>query len=234
MATVQVNAEKRTAGNKGVARQLRMQGRIPAIIYAAGEENVPVALDSASFEQMLRHISSGNQILEMRVGGDGGSSYNVLIKEVQRNPVDQRIIHVDLQHISMTHKVRVQVPIHLTGTAFGVKEGGVLEHLLREIEVECLPSEIPQQITLDVSALDRGQSIHVRDISVPNVQIHETGERVVVTVVGKAKEEEAAPVVAAEGAAAEGAAPAAGEKDEKEKDKGKEKKAPGKGGKSSE
>lgn len=207
MATVQVKAETRTAGNKGSARQLRMKGRIPAIVYGAGEQSIPIALESAPFEQMLRHISSGNQILDLSVQGDGNTAeYKVLIKEVQRNPVDERVLHVDLQHISMTHKVRVQVPIHVEGIAVGTKEGGILEHLLREIEVECLPAEIPDHITIDVSPLLRGQSIHVRDLDLPNVHIHESGERVIVTVVGKAKEEE--PVAAAPAAGAEGAAPA--------------------------
>ena len=207
MATVQVKAETRTAGNKVSARQLRMRGRIPAIVYGAGEQSIPIARESAPFEQMLRHISSGNQILDLSVRGEGtAADYKVLIKEVQRNPVDQKVLHVDLQHISMSHKVRVQVPIHVDGIAAGTKEGGILEHLLREIEVECLPAEIPDHITIDLSPLLRGQSIHVRDIDLPNVHIHESPERVIVTVVGKAKEEEPVPVAVPEGA--EGEAPA--------------------------
>lgn len=204
MAAVQLKAEIRQAGDKGHARRLRMEYKIPAIVYGAGEENIPVALDEPAFVQMLRHISSGNQIFDLTIAGRSGPSVQVLIKEVQRNPVDQRILHVDLQHISMTHKVRVHVPVHLQGAALGVKEGGVLEHFLRELDVECLPSEIPAEVLVDVSDLIRGQSIHVRDIVLaPSIHVHDSADRVVVTVAGKQKEEVAA--------APEGTAPAAGE-----------------------
>lgn len=199
MAVVQLKAEIRQAGDKGHARRLRMVNKIPAIVYGAGEESIPVALNEPAFVQMLRHISSGNQIFELAVAGRSGPSYQVLIKDVQRNPVDGRILHVDLQHISMTHRVRVHVPVHLEGVAAGVKEGGVLEHFLRELDVECLPGDIPEQVVVDVTDLVRGQALHVRDLKLPaSVQVHDSSDRVVVTVAGKQKEEvEAAPAAAA-------------------------------------
>lgn len=221
MATIQVNADLREAGTKGHARQLRMSGKIPAVVYGAGESNMAVALDEPSFVLMLRRISSGNQLLNLQVSGQNGPGYTVLIKEVQRDPMTEKVLHVDLQHVSMSHKVRVKVPIHLTGTPAGVKEGGILEHLLREVEVECLPSQIPQHITLDVSELVRGQSIHVHELQAGDAHIHESPERVVATVVGKAKEEEPAPAAAApaEGEAAAAATPAAEEPAKKESGK---------------
>ncbi len=201
MATTELLAEIREVGGKGHARQLRMKGRIPGIVYGAGEENVAIAVDAAAFHLMLRHISSGNAILDLKVKGRPDTK--VLIKEVQRNPMDQKILHVDLEHISMTRKVRVHIPILLTGTPEGVKEGGILEHLLREVEIECLPTEIPERIELDVSHLIRGQSIHVRDLPLADLHVHDALERVVATVVGKMKEEEPAPAAAAEAATAE-------------------------------
>ena len=207
MATIQVKATLRDAGTKGHARRLRMAQRIPAVLYGAGESNLPVALEGPSFELMLRRISSGNQLLDLEVAGAQPPEYKVLIKEVQRSPLDGKILHVDLQHVSMTHKIRVHVPIHLNGIPAGVKEGGILEHLLREVEVECLPDEIPSEFVVDVSALLRGQSIHVRDIAAAGTHLHESPERVVATVVGKTKEEE--PVAAAAPAEGEAAAPAA-------------------------
>jgi large subunit ribosomal protein L25 len=203
MATVQVKTELRTAGGKGEARQLRMSGRIPGIVYGAGEESLPISLDSASFELLLRHIS-GNAILELEVRGREGTEYKVIIKEVQRNPINSKVLHVDLEHISMTRKVRVMVPVRLHGTPLGVKEGGILEHLLREIEVECLPAEIPEEVSLDVSELERAHSVHVRDLDLGSLHVIDSPERVVATVVSKAKEEEAP-------AAAEAAVPAEGE-----------------------
>jgi large subunit ribosomal protein L25 len=203
MGAVQITADMREAGDKGHARRLRMEKKIPAILYGVGEQSVPVALHGHTFEQMLRHISSGNQILELTINGRPGAPVPVLIKEVQRNPIDQKILHVDLQHISMTKKVRVHVPIHLTGTALGVKEGGILEHFLRELDIECLPAEIPESVTVDVAALARGDSIHVRDLPVaPSVHVHDSADRVVVSVAGKQKEEVVETAVAAEAEAA--------------------------------
>ena len=198
MGVVQLKAEIRQAGDKGHARRLRMENKIPAIVYGAGEESIPVALNEPAFVQMLRHISSGNQIFELAVAGRSGPSYQVLIKDVQRNPVDGRILHVDLQHISMTHKVRVHVPVHLEGVPAGVKEGGVLEHFLRELDLECLPGDIPEHVVVDVTDLVRGQALHVRDLKLPaSVHVHDSSDRVVVTVAGKQKEEvEAAPAAA--------------------------------------
>jgi large subunit ribosomal protein L25 len=211
MATVELGAVSRQAGGKGGARQLRAQGRIPAVVYGSGEENISVSLHEASFVQMLRHISSGNAILDLKVEGGPAGPLKVLIKDVQRDPATERILHVDLQHVSMTQKVRVHVPIQVQGTAVGVKEGGILEHLLREIDIECLPGEIPEKIEVDVTSLDRGSSIHVRDLPIgSNLHVHDSPERVVVTVVGKTKEEEPAPAAApAEAAGAAAAAPAA-------------------------
>ena len=198
MGVVEQKAEIREAGDKGHARRLRMENKIPAIVYGAGEESIPVALNEPAFVQMLRHISSGNQIFELAVAGRSGPSYQVLIKDVQRNPVDGRILHVDLQHISMTHKVRVHVPVHLEGVPAGVKEGRVLEHFLRELDLECLPGDIPEHVVVDVTDLVRGQALHVRDLKLPaSVHVHDSSDRVVVTVAGKQKEEvEAAPAAA--------------------------------------
>jgi large subunit ribosomal protein L25 len=213
METVQVKAELRKAGTKGVARQLRMSGLIPGVVYGEGGENLPITLPSASFEHMLRRVSS-NVILDLEITGREGSPFKVIIKEVQRNPVDSKVLHVDLQHISMTHRVRVDVPIHLTGTAIGVKEGGILEHLLRELDIECMPGDIPEDFKVDVSALARGHSVHVRDLVIPEgTHVFESMDRVVATVVAKAKEEEVAKPAAEAAEGAEGAAEgAAGEK----------------------
>lgn len=213
MGAVQITADVREAGDKGHARRLRMEKKIPAILYGVGEESVPVALHGHTFEQMLRRISSGNQILELTINGRPGAPVPVLIKEVQRNPIDQKILHVDLQHISMTKRVRVHVPIHIDGVAAGVKEGGILEHFLRELDIECLPAEIPESVTVDVTALVRGDSIHVRDLTLPpSVHVHDSADRVVASVAGKQKEEVAEAAV---GAVAEVAPAADASKPEK-------------------
>ncbi len=195
MVTVSIKAEARVAGTKGNARQLRMQGKTPAVVYGHRMESFPIALDTHSFTLLLQRATSGNRILDLSVEGREGPDLKVLIKEVQRHPVDESIIHVDLLHIDMDHKVRVQVPIHLTGAAEspGVREGGIVEHLLRRLDVECLPALIPDDVVVDVSGLGAGESVHVRDIEIPEVQIHDSPDTVVVMVEAKskAKEEEA-------------------------------------------
>lgn len=210
MATVSVKAEPRVAGTKGHARRLRMQGKTPAVVYGLKMESFPIALDTHSFGLMLHRDTSGNRIMDLAVEGRGGPDLKVLIKDVQRHPVDGSILHVDLLHIDLAHRVRVQVPIHLTGVAEspGVREGGIVEHLLRRLELECLPGDIPEEVVVDVSHLDAGESVHVRDIKLQGVQMHDSPDTVVVIVEAKSKtkDEEAEPAAAQ---AAPGAATAA-------------------------
>lgn len=197
MATVELKATVREARGKGGARKLRQSGRIPAVLYGP-EGTRSVSLEQASFELMIRDTSSGNAIFDVRLEGSETEDIKALIKEVQRDPVSDGVIHVDLEHILMTQEVTVQVPVHLTGTAKGVKAGGILEFLLREVEVECLASDIPQEIEVDVTELDRGDTIHVRDLKTEKFAILNPEEQVIVGVVSKAKEEAMAEAAAAE------------------------------------
>jgi len=142
----------------------------------------------------------------------------VLIKELQRDPVQRNLLHADFYAVDLTKEIEVKVPLHLTGSAAGLMNGGIVDHQLREIEISCLPTAIPESFTLDVSALDVGDSLHVRDIVLPEgVTLVSDPDLGVVSVVipAKAEEEVAAEAAAAEGAAAtaegEGAAPAEGE-----------------------
>jgi large subunit ribosomal protein L25 len=158
-------AEVRDATGKGAARKLRAAGRIPAVVYGRGTESRAISVDPKALVQLLQKGGAGmNTLIELSVDG---TAKTVLVKELQRDPVRGRPLHTDFYLVDLDQKVEVSVPIHLTGRAPGVELGGILDHPLREIELECLPRAIPESIDVDVSALDVGDSIHVRDLELP-------------------------------------------------------------------
>ena len=233
MAVIPLSGTRRQTLGKGGARKARAAGHIPAVLYGHGEDPVPVSIQAREFDLALRAHKGGNPIVNLAVSG---SEYTALIRDVQYDPLSHDILHLDFQHISLTETIEVKVAVHLTGLPIGVKDGGgILETILRELEVRCLPTAIPPSIEVDVSHLAIGDSVHVREISVPDVTILNAGGETVATVVPptvmeeKPAEElavEAAPgepeVITAKGKKEEGEAPA-GEGKEKEKEKKEEK-----------
>jgi large subunit ribosomal protein L25 len=207
-----LTASPREGTGKGVGRKLRAAGRIPAVLYGRGKQTVSLALDPRALETLLHKSKQGmNTLIDLRVEGrsDLGETV-VLVKEIQREPLRGKALHADLYRVDLTQTIEVSVPIHLVGTAQGVAlNGGILDQALRELEIECLPRAIPNEIAVDVSALDIGDSLHVRDITMPaGVVLKSDPDLAVVSVVLPAAEE--APVVAAaEGEAAAGAEGAA-------------------------
>jgi large subunit ribosomal protein L25 len=195
MAIMPLTSAVRSATGKGVARKLRAAGKVPGVFYGRGNPAIPLELGAKDLDTVLTGADGGNVIVDLKVDGAEEADRKAIFREVQRDPVRGLVVHVDLQHISLTEKIHVEVPVVLVGTPVGVKDGGgILEHLLRELEVECLPTEIPAHIDVDVSALAIGQSIHVRDLSVPNVTIESEAGRTVATVVPPTVLEEAKPV----------------------------------------
>jgi large subunit ribosomal protein L25 len=192
MQTFVINGEARLAKGKGGARQTRAAGRTPAIVYGAGEPSLPISIDTREFDTVLRKHGGGTFILDLKIAGREGQDMKTIIKALQRDPLTMRITHIDLQHVSLTQMVTVHVPIHLKGTAIGVKEGGILEHFVRELEVECQAGQLPEVIDVDITPYGRGQSLHVRDLpAMEGVAVLTSGERVVFTIVTKAAEVEA-------------------------------------------
>jgi large subunit ribosomal protein L25 len=230
MATVDLQGEIRTALGKGVAKKLRRARRIPGVVYGGKHGAVSVTVDPAA---LLGVLGQGeNVLINLALAGDGGRTALVILKELQRDPVKGGPLHVDFQEVSMEKKVRVEVSLHLTGEATGVKnKGGILEHGLRQLFIECLPLAIPERITLDVSALDIGNSLHVADLTLPEgVRVLDDPERVVASVVAPTVEEAPAPAEAE--AAAEPEVVGKKEKEEAPAEEGKgkgEAKAEGKG-----
>jgi large subunit ribosomal protein L25 len=194
MATRSLKTERRSDVGKGVARKLRMTGRIPAVYYGRGEAPIPLVVGLKELEEVIHTAEGSNVIVDLRVGGDASPERKALIREIQRDPVGGNILHLDLQHISLTEQIIVEVPIVLLGTPAGVKDGGgILEHLLREVEVECLPADIPSRLEVDVSALLIGDSLHVSDLKADRVTIKTDSTRAIAAVVPPTILEEVKP-----------------------------------------
>ena len=208
-----IHAEAREATGKGVARKLRAAGRIPGVCYGQNKPAQSITVDPVALDKLIRGSESGmNTLIDLKVAGGGEfDGKKVLLKELQRDPVSNQALHADFIAIDMTHKLDVAVPIHVTGTPHGVTMGGILDQVLREVHLECLPDSIPAEIVTDVSHLDIGDSIHVRDLALPaGVELTSDPDLSVVSVVQPKAVEEEVPAEGAEAEAVEGEAPAEG------------------------
>lgn len=201
MAMVSFSATARDISGKGAARSLRRQGQVPAVIYGHGREPLPLSLNARDLDKMLGHIQAESTVIEVTVGGQTAKT---LIREIQRHPIKRQILHVDFQALVAGEKVTVNIPIVLNGIPEGVRlEGGVLDQTLRELEIECDPSDIPDHAELDVANMVIGDSLHVSDIKLPaNVTVLDDPETsVAVLAAPRAVIEETPAVEAVEGAA---------------------------------
>jgi large subunit ribosomal protein L25 len=211
----QLEVQLRDGRGKGAARKLRAGGRIPAVCYGRDTGSVAISLDARVLERLLAISEAGMNTL-IDLSGQGFAEKTVLVKELQRDPVDGRSLHADLYAVDLARSVEVSVPVHLVGKAAGVDLGGILDHSLREIELECLPGAIPKELSVDVTALQVGDTLHVRDIVLPEgVELRSDPNLSVVSVVAPLVEE-AAPAEAAEGVEGAEAAPAEAEAADKE------------------
>ena len=158
-----LEAQPRTAGNKNDARRVRRAGKVPAVLYGAGKEAVPVSLDPRQISRILHSESGYNTIFDLTL--DGGERTKAMIVDWQYEPIKGALLHIDLKRIAMDKTLTVNVPIVLKGEVAGVKQqGGILEQILREVEIECLPADIPASIELDVSELVFGKVLRVSDL----------------------------------------------------------------------
>ena len=222
--------ELRRAGVKG----LRKEGFVPAVVYCEGSESFPIKVSSGSLLRLIHQHRIESAVINLTIKEDKKKkARSCLIKEIQYDPVHGDILHVDFNEISMTKLIKVNVPVVAKGEPVGVKqEGGSLEHILWEIEIECLPTDIPKEIAVDISQLKLAGSIHVKDLPVPaNIRVLNDPEAVVLSVAAPMKEE--VPVAPLEGEEAKEPevikekkeAPVEGEEEPvKEKEKEKEKK----------
>jgi large subunit ribosomal protein L25 len=179
------------------ARKIRRSGRIPAALYGRSGHAISIDLDALEFANGIKNISEST-IVKVEVDG---KSYDAFVKDTQRNIVDGNILHVDFYEVESGIALRARVSISLKGNAIGVREGGILEFPLHEIEVECLPKDLPERIEIDISTLGVNQSIHVRDISLAGAIRLISAPDQVVALVKYAKEQSAAAAAEAETAA---------------------------------
>jgi len=192
MATIQLDSKKRTTIGKGSARKLRSMGRLPVILYGPETDSIMLSLDYKQLQKTLRGKSAESIIFDLRVDSNGkDNSKRVMIKEIQKDPVTRDYLHVDFYEISMEKELEVDIPVYLVNTPIGVSEGGILEHIRRELKISCMPKNLVDKIEIDVSGLDIGQSLHIEDISFPpGLKSIEDGNLTIATVVAPTIEEE--------------------------------------------
>src|SRR5690349_23057751 len=205
MAEIVVNAQGRADRGKNAARRLRRKGLVPAVVYGGKAKAVAVSVDPKVLNKVLRSESGRNTILKLELGE--GSPTSAILKSWQVDPIRENFLHADFYRIAMDVAIKVTVPVAVKGEAVGVKvEGGILEVIMREIGVECLPGDIPERIEVDVSGLGLNDSIRISDLPIKaNVKILADADQVVVHVVSV--KEEAAPTAVAPAAEGEAAAP---------------------------
>jgi large subunit ribosomal protein L25 len=218
MEEITLSVEARNDRGKGAARRLRRSGKVPAVFYGPKSTATPIAVDRKDFAAHVANLE-GSHLIRFQSPAAELQQRVALVREVQHHPVDGGILHVDFYEVDLTQRLQVTVPLHFIGRAKGVADGGILQPIVREMEVECLPSDIPQFIEVDVTALDIHDAVHLADVKMPaNVTaVFETNEAVV-TVLPPTVEE--VKTAAAEGEVAGAAVPAAADaKDAKESGK---------------
>lgn len=165
-----LKAELRQTTGKGSARRLRRDGKIPAVVYGRGEETRPLTVDAHEFHMLVKEHSLDTTLVDLEIAGQGkkkGETVQTLVVEIQSHPYRPDVLHVDFQHIHAGEQVTVEVPVNLVGTPEGVREGGVLQHVMHVVELVCAVEAIPEAFEVDVSELLIGDSIHVSDLDVP-------------------------------------------------------------------
>jgi large subunit ribosomal protein L25 len=197
MHEVTLIARSRQETGKQKAKKLRSSGQIPAVLYGHGKPALSLLIDSKELVPLFKLESRENVIINLEIS-DEKKKLKALLREVQTEPLQNSLLHLDLQEISLTEKIKVHIPIVITGESDGVKnEGGSLEHILHSVEVACLPTDIPEKIVLDISTLKLGQSLHISDIKLEKAEIHGDPHQPVVSVLAPKAAAEPTPEEAA-------------------------------------
>ncbi|MDD3719381.1 MAG: 50S ribosomal protein L25 [Actinomycetota bacterium] len=203
---------------KEAAKKMRHDGRIPAVLYGHGFDTILISLDERSFKSLLRKEKGLHGLLNLKVEGDKEGTHTVVVKELQRDPIKDHILHVDFQKIRKGEELQAEVALHFTGEPVGVKAGGILQHYLYSVTVACLPKDLPEYIELDISGLDLKENMRISDLpAIEGVRYIHSPEEIVTAVAPKrvreevpeAEElfEEGVPEEGAPAEAAEGGAP---------------------------
>ncbi len=217
METIEISAEPRSANGKGAARQIRRGGKVPAVFYGPKRRVTMITVDAKEFVQKISAIE-GSHLIRLRSNAEEVADKMALVKETQYHPVTGAVLHADFYEVDMAAKLRLRVPLHFTGKAAGVALGGILQPVQRDVEVECLPGDIPDFIAVDVTGLNIHDAVHVSELQAPEgVRICYDTDAALVTVLPPTIEEVKVEEVAAEAAPAEGVPAAEPAKAEPEK-----------------
>ncbi len=231
MKEILIKAEARERVGKGSARQTRMIGNIPAVVYGPEFDSKPITLNERELNAAMKSAAGSSVLYTLDIDG---KSNKVILRDLQRDPITSKIVHADFHAVSMTKSINLSIPIHFEGIPIGVKvDGGIMQTNMRELEISCLPSQIPEFIKLDVENLSIGDSIHVKDLDLEGINVLSDENRTVVVIsaptvvkepVVEGAEEEVEGDEAAEGAegaegaeATDAAAEGKGKSDEKSK-----------------
>lgn len=184
MEAISLRAQYRRCGTKSYLKMLRRQGMLPAVVYGKEAGNFPVQVPLQAFSSILTAHSIGGTLINLEITDGDKKSYLVMVREVQRDPVKHKLLHADFFQVSLTEEIETEIPIRLVGEAPGVKEGGVLQHMLRMVAVSCLPTQLPERINADISGLEIGDELTVADLKAPvGVKIVDDPESIIVLVV---------------------------------------------------
>jgi large subunit ribosomal protein L25 len=199
MAEVTLEVTRRELTGKEVAKKLRRDGKVPAVVYGGHRDPVAITVDRKSVSELIQKSEHGIRSVFLLKMAGSDQQRHAMIKELTINPISRKMTHIDFVRVVMDEMVKVTIPVHIVGTAIGVKEGGLLDFQVRDLHVECLPNAIPDSIDVDVTALAHHEYIRVKDLKLPEgVKVSDDPERVVVGVThAKAEAVEAAADVAA-------------------------------------
>jgi large subunit ribosomal protein L25 len=164
--TIELKANPRDQSGKGPSRRYRMEGLIPAVVYGRGDATIPLTVDEADLQKIIR-AKKEKHFIKLLIGGDAPVEKVSILKELQYKPIGRKLYHADFYEIRMDQKLTVDIPLQFSGTPVGVVNGGELQHLKRELKISCLPSDLPDYIDVDISGLNIGDSLKVRDIVIP-------------------------------------------------------------------
>ena len=191
MEQIQLKATVRKITGNGPARALRREGSMPAVVYGRGKDPILLSVDIKDFEQLLKNYNINQVLLNLMIENGKSISKSVMVKELQTDPITRNLLHVDFYEIDMQNKITVSVPVVTTGISKGVELGGVLQLIRRELEVLCMPTDIPESIEIDVTDLDIGDSIHVEEVPLKgDIEIPFDANFTILTVLSPRVEEE--------------------------------------------
>jgi large subunit ribosomal protein L25 len=192
MEKIKIKSSRRVIGKES-AKRLRREGIIPAIVYSK-DINIPIKIPISELRQIRAHHFSESSLIEIEIEDTKKEIFSAIIKDVQFHPLTEEVIHIDFLRVSLEEKIRVRVPVVLKGEARGLKEGGTLEQILWELEIEALPLDIPKEVEVDISSLGIGHSIHVQDLNLgEGIKVLHSPQETVVTIVAKEEEVEEVP-----------------------------------------